>query len=73
MFETESGYFPFALVQSPVSIFHPEENKEGFTYWLCHVDEAAKNEPGGNGILHKIKVTFPDYITKRLLPNIDSH
>jgi len=63
MFETGWGYFPFILVQSPVSIFHPEENKEGYTYWYAYVDEAAKNEPGGNGILYKIKVTFPDYMT----------
>ena len=50
-------------MQSPVSIFHPEENKQGFTYWYAYVNEAAKNEPGENGILYRIKVTFPDYMT----------
>ena len=63
LFGTVWGYFPFQLVQSPVSIFHPEENKEGFAYWYAYVDEAAKNEPGENGILYQIKVTFPDYMT----------
>jgi len=63
LFATGWGYFPFQLVQSPVSIFHPEENKQGFTYWYAYVNEAAKNEPGENGILYRIKVTFPDYMT----------
>lgn len=62
-FETAWGMFPFALVSSPVSIFHPEEAGKGYTYWYALVDEAAKNEPGENGILYKVAVSYPDYMT----------
>ncbi|MBD3343890.1 MAG: hypothetical protein GF401_02365 [Chitinivibrionales bacterium] len=45
------------LVESPVSIFHPEENGKGYTFYYCFVDQAAKNEPGSNGIEYKISVS----------------
>lgn len=62
-FGTVFGYFPEMLVSSPVSIFHPEENGQGYTYWYALVDEAAKNEPGSNGIAYKIEVAPADFMT----------
>lgn len=59
-FGTVFGVFPHQLVSSPVSIFHPEENGEGFTYWYAYVDQAAKNEPE-NGIAYHVTATVPDY------------
>lgn len=61
-FGTVWGVFPHELVQSPVSIFHPEENGNGFTYWLAFVDQAAKNEPE-NGIAYHVRVRQPDYLS----------
>ena len=53
-FGTVMGYFPSQLVESPVSIFFPEEN-EGFRYFIAYVDQAAK---GHNGpISYRISVT----------------
>lgn len=37
------GYFPHQLFESPVSIFHPEENGKGYKYFIGFVDQAAKN------------------------------
>ncbi|NOZ01613.1 MAG: hypothetical protein GXP54_06960, partial [Deltaproteobacteria bacterium] len=65
-FSTMWGTFPFSLLSSPVSIFHPEENGQGFTYWYAFVNEAAKNEPGDNGIMYQVKVNFPDYMTSHV-------
>lgn len=55
-FETMIGTFPYQLVESPISIFFPEENGKGFKYWYGYVDQAAKNEMGGNGICYSIIV-----------------
>ena len=55
-FGTIFGTFPHQLVQSPVSLFHPEENGKGFVYWLARVDQAAKNELA-NPIAYHITVT----------------
>jgi hypothetical protein len=44
------------LTESPVSIFHPQENGKGYRYWYCFVNQAAKNEAGSAGILYKINV-----------------
>ena len=53
-FGTVMGYFPSQLVESPFSIFFPEEN-EGFKYFIAYVDQAAK---GHNGpISYRISVT----------------
>ena len=72
-FQTVWGYFPFQLIKSFESIFHPEENKEGFTYWYAYVDEAAKNEPGENGILYKITVTATDNMSAPVLVTAQIH
>ena len=48
-FGTVMGVFSSALAESPVSLFHPEENGQGFKYAIAFVSEAAKNEPGANG------------------------
>lgn len=55
-FGTVWGTFPERLVSSPFSIFHPEENGQGYTYWYALVDQAAKNESGSNGIAYRIEV-----------------
>ena len=62
-FGTAFGYFPSNLTASPVSIFYPEENSQGYTYWYAFVNQGAKNEPGDNGILYKIDVSFPDFMS----------
>ncbi len=56
LFNTTWGYFRHNLVESPVSFFHPEENGKGYRYWYAFVDEAAKNEPGDNGIAYSVRV-----------------
>lgn len=57
-FETVTGgTFPYQLVESPYSIFFPEENGKGFKYWYGYVDQAAKNIPGSNGISYSIVVS----------------
>jgi len=55
-FGTVWGTYPHTLMQSPVSLFHPEENGQGYTYWYAFVDQAAKNE-SYNGIAYHISVT----------------
>jgi len=58
-FKTVWGYFPFQLVKSSVSIFHPEENEEGFTYWYAYVDQAAGRDWPE---LYEIVVNFPNHM-----------
>lgn len=55
-FGTTWGYFPHVMLQSPHSIFHPEENGLGYTFWYALVDQAAKNELGDGGVAYKIEV-----------------
>lgn len=62
-FGTVWGTFPSAFVASPISLFHPSENGQGFTYWIAYVDQAAKNEPGANGIAYHAGVTLPDFVS----------
>lgn len=57
-FGTGWGYFPSALVVSPVSYFYPEENGKGYKHWIAYVDQAAKNEPGSNGISYHISAGY---------------
>lgn len=42
-FGTVTGRFPAMLIESPVSIFFPEENDKGYKYFIAYVDEASKN------------------------------
>jgi hypothetical protein len=58
-FGTTMGYFPSTMTQSPVSIFHPEENGQGFVYWIGFVDQAAKNQ-AVNGISYRISLNRYD-------------
>lgn len=46
------GYFPHMVVASPVSFFHPDENGQGFTYWVAYVDQASKNSMGDAETYH---------------------
>jgi len=62
-FGTVMGYFPSLLLSSPVSIFHPEENGKGYTFWYALVDEAARNAAGDNGISYRIEVAPADFMT----------
>ncbi len=62
-FGTVVGYFPERLLSSTVSIFHPEENGKGYTFWYAMVDQAARNGSGGNGISYRIEVRPADYMT----------
>ena len=57
-FGTLFGVFPSQLVASPVSFLHPEENDKGYTTWIAYVDQAAKNEPGANGIAYHAQVKY---------------
>jgi len=54
-FGTSWGYYEHELVESPVSIFHPEENGAGYKYWIAYVDQAAKNEDG-EGVVYQVSV-----------------
>jgi hypothetical protein len=47
------------LLESPISLLHPEENGKGYKFFWAYVDQAAKNEPGSNGISYKVSVTKP--------------
>jgi hypothetical protein len=60
-FGTTWGYFPHQLIASPVSLFHPEENGKGYTFFVAYVDQAAKNQQT-NGITYHVKATLPDYM-----------
>lgn len=46
------GYFPHMVVASPVSFFHPDENGQGFTYWVAYVDQASKDSMGDAETYH---------------------
>ncbi|MFO0748786.1 MAG: hypothetical protein U1F43_24445 [Myxococcota bacterium] len=59
---TAIGYYPASFVASPVSLFHPEENGQGFNFWIAYVDQAAKNEPGTATSYHA-GVTLPDFVS----------
>jgi hypothetical protein len=48
--------FGFELVESPVSVFFPEENGNGFRYWYAFVNEGAKNQTE-NGISYDVIVS----------------
>ena len=56
-FGTIFGVFPSMLVQTDLSVLHPEDADEGFTYWIAAVDEAAKNEPV-NGIAYSVSAAW---------------
>ena len=55
---TVFGVFPASLEASPVSFLHPEENGRGYTTWIAYADQAAKNEPGSNGIAYHTAVKY---------------
>lgn len=59
-FETIFGYFPHMLAESPVSIFHPEDNGKGYKFYYAYVDQAAKNVPGDDGVVYEINVRTTD-------------
>ena len=65
-FGTVWGTFGYELVESPFSIFHPEEAGKGYKYWYAYVDEAAKNEPGADGIAYHVRVTADTSFTPAL-------
>jgi len=65
-FGTVWGVFGFELIESPVSIFHPEENGKGYKYWYAYVNQAAKNEAGADGIAYHVKVTADTSFTPAL-------
>ena len=73
-FGTVFGYFPSQIVESPVSIFFPEENGEGYKYFIAYVDQAAKNrdEPvsyrisvSHDGTVKPVRVTARIYYNKK--------
>jgi len=45
------------LTQSPLSIFHPEENGKGYKYWYAYASEADRYQPGADGIEYHVSVT----------------
>ncbi len=53
-FGVSMGYFPSRLVPSPISFFHPDENGQGYTFWVALVDQAAKNLPS-QGVSYHIE------------------
>lgn len=55
---TVMGYFPSELVQSPISFLHPEENGQGYVYWIAYADQAAKNEAGDGGTRYVASVEY---------------
>jgi hypothetical protein len=58
------GYFPEQLVQSSVSFLHPEDNGKGYVFWIAFANEAAKNEPGSNGIAYHAGVTYDPNLSR---------
>ncbi len=69
------GYFPHQLVESPVSIFHPEENEQGYRYFIAYVDQADKynaldeisyhiNVDNSSGTTQPMRVTARIYYNK---------
>lgn len=74
-FATAIGYFNHTLVESPISLLHPEENGKGYKFFWAFVDQAAKNEAGSNGIAYRIQVTktlgvAPIKVSARILYNL---
>ncbi len=55
-FGTTMGYFPHLMVESPTSVFHPEENGKGFKYWYAYVNQGAKNSAGDESVSYRIEV-----------------
>jgi len=53
--EDLDGYFDFAPTKSPVSIFHPEENGQGFNYYYGYVSQADRYKTT-NGIEYHVSV-----------------
>ena len=48
------------LTESPVSIFHPEDNGKGFKFWYAFISQALKNEyveGGSKGSSYEIHVS----------------
>lgn len=58
LFSTAWGYFFSSLVQSPTGFLHEGEWGQGYNYWVAFADEAAKNEPGPNGIIYNAEATY---------------
>lgn len=58
-FATQMGSYSHTLLESPVSLLHPEDNGKGYKFFWAFVDQAAKNEPGPNGIAYKVTVSKP--------------
>ncbi len=58
-FGTVIGYFNHTVVESSISVLHPEENGKGYKFFWAFVDQAAKNEAGSNGIAYHVTVTKP--------------
>lgn len=52
-FGTMLGTYPAQLVESPVSVLHPEENGKGYRFYIAYVDQAARNQ-ATNGISYKV-------------------
>lgn len=74
-FATATGYYNHTLLESPISLLHPEENGKGYKFFWAYVDQAAKNEPGSNGIAYKVSVskpvgTAPVKVSARILYNL---
>lgn len=74
-FGVPMGYFPHQLVESPVSIFHPEEKGKGYKYFIAYVDQADKhnsldeisyhiNVDNSSGIVQPVRVTARIYYNK---------
>ncbi|HNZ03007.1 MAG TPA: hypothetical protein PKK50_02580 [Myxococcota bacterium] len=71
-FGTTFGYFPHMVMPSPVSFFHPEENGQGFTYWVAYVDQASKNSMGETEAYHisatwSASESWPVRVTGRII------
>ncbi len=64
-FGTVWGIYDYALVASPVSFLHPEENGKGYTFWIAYVNQAAKNE-STNGISYHIRVSGGEMLASPL-------
>lgn len=44
------------MVDSPVSLFHAEENGQGCKYWYAYASGADKYLPGEDGIEYHVQV-----------------
>ena len=54
------GHFPSTIVLSPISFFHPEENGQGYVYWVGYVSQAQKNNPDKGGSSYGIAIGSAD-------------